>query len=91
MIDRKSRYRTTPVLTVGDGRGGEQPLLDLRETPATTSVLQITPTDSDRLDLLAWRYYRDATRFWRICDASDQLDPFDVVSPGEPMPIPPDR
>lgn len=91
MIERKSRYKSTPVLTVNDGRGGTQPLLDLRETPTTTAVLQFTPTDSDRLDLLASRYYRDPTRFWRICDASSRLDPFDVVAPGEPMPIPPDK
>ena len=69
MIHRKSRYRSTPVLTVDDGRGGTQPLLDL----------------------LAWRFYRDPTRYWRICDASTRLDPFDVLAPGEPMPIPPDK
>ena len=91
MIDRKSRYSSTPVLTVDDGRGGTHPLLDLRETPPTPSVLHVTPTDSDRLDLLAFEYYRDPTRFWRICDASSELDPFDVVAPGEPMPIPPDK
>ena len=78
-------------MVVDDGRGGTHPVLDLRETPATTSVFQLTPTDTDRLDLLAWRFYRDPTRFWRICDASPQLDPFDVVVPGEPLPIPPDK
>jgi len=91
LIDRKSRYRTTPVLTVADGMGGTHPLLDLRATPEPSSVLEITPTDTDRLDLLAFRYYRDPTRFWRICDASDELDPLAVVAPGEPLPIPPDR
>jgi hypothetical protein len=85
MIDRKSRYRTTPLVTV-DG----QPLLDLRETPPTPAVLQIVPTTSDRLDTVAYRYYRDPTRFWRICDAGSELDPFDVLAPGEPLPIPPD-
>jgi len=89
MIDRKSRYKSTPVLIVDDGRGGTSPLLDVRETPPTTGLLRVTPTDSDRLDHLAFRFYRDATRFWRICDASSELDPFDVVAPGEPMPIPP--
>jgi hypothetical protein len=91
MIDRKSRYKATPVLIVPDGRGGTHPLLDLRETPAVTPVLAITPTGSDRLDLLAFRFYRDPTRFWRICDASSELDPFDVVAPGEPLPIPSDE
>jgi hypothetical protein len=91
MIDRKSRYRSTPVLTVSDLHGGVLRLLDLRETPAPTAVLQVTPTDSDRLDLLAWQYYRDPTRFWRICDASTELDPFDVVEVGVSLPIPPDR
>jgi hypothetical protein len=91
MIDRKSRYRTTAVLTVDDGRGGIQPLLDLRETPTAVAVLHVTPTASDRLDLLAWRFYRDPTRFWRVCDAADALDPFDVVAAGEPVAIPPDR
>jgi len=91
VIDRKSRYATTPVLIVDDSRAGPHPLLDLRATPAAPASLQLTPTDSDRLDLLAWRFYRDPTRFWRICDATSQLDPFDVVAPGEPMPIPPER
>jgi hypothetical protein len=91
MIDRKSRYRSTPVLTVEDGRGGTQPLLDLRPAPPTPSALKIAPTGSDRLDLLAWRFYRDPTRFWRICDASSELDPFEVLVPGEPLPIPPDK
>jgi hypothetical protein len=91
MIDRRSRYRSTSVLIVDDGLGRTHPLLDLRETPATSAVFQVTPTDSDRLDLLAWRFYRDPTRFWRICDASSELDPFDVLAPGEPLPIPPDK
>lgn len=91
MIDRKSRYQTTPVLTVDDGHGGTHPLLDLRETSHTPAVLEIAPTAADRLDLLAWRYYRDPTRFWRICDSAADLDPFDVIAPGEALSIPPDR
>lgn len=91
MIDRRSRYARTPVLTADDGRGGSQQVLDLRETPDTAAVLRIVATDADRLDLLAFRYYRDPTRFWRVCDATAELDPFEVVVPGEPLPIPPDK
>jgi hypothetical protein len=91
LIDRRSRYARTPVLTADDGRGGTQQVLDLRETPATPAVLRIVATDADRLDLLAFRYYRDPTRFWRICDATPDLDPFDLLVPGESVPIPPDK
>lgn len=91
MIDRKSRYRNTPVLTVTDERGYEHELLDIREVPRTDGIYRLTPTDSDRLDHLAWRFYRDPTKFWRICDASDHLDPFDVVFAGDPVLIPPNE
>ena len=91
MIDRRSRYTHTPVLTADDGRGGTEQVLDLRETPATAAVLRIVATDADRLDLLAYRYYRDPTRFWRICDATAELDPFDVLVAGQPVPLPPDK
>jgi hypothetical protein len=90
MIDRHSRYRTSATLT-DKGRSGEPvELIDLRAIPKTTGDFRLTPTDSDRLDHLAWRFYRDPTKFWRICDASDYLDPLDVLYPGEPVIIPPD-
>lgn len=91
MINRRSRYARTPVLAADDGHGRTQEVLDLRETPATDAVLRVGATDTDRLDLLAFSYYRDATRFWRICDATTDLDPFDVLVPGQPVPIPPDK
>ncbi len=49
MIDRKSRYRSTPTLSVTDDLGVEHTLLDLREVPETTGVYRLTPTDADRL------------------------------------------
>ena len=91
MIDRKSRYRSTPTLSVTDDLGVEHTLLDLREVPETTCGSRLTPTGADRLDLLAARYFKDPLKFWRICDASDHLDPFDVIEPGDPVLIPPDK
>ncbi|MGF1648490.1 MAG: hypothetical protein ACFCVF_16450 [Kineosporiaceae bacterium] len=91
MIDRRSRYASTPVLELPDGHGGVTRVLDLRAVAPPRAVLAVVPTDTDRLDLLAWRYYRDPTRFWRICDASPEPDPFDVVVPGDPLAVPPDR
>lgn len=90
MIDKKSRYVRTPVIQLDDGSGSTHPLLDLRVPPPTSVGLQVTPSDSDRLDLLAWQFYREPTRFWRICDGTSLLDPVDVLAPGEPLAIPPD-
>ena len=51
----------------------------------------LTATATDRLDLLAHRFYRDPTKFWRICDASDHLDPTDVVATNAVVVIPPNK
>jgi hypothetical protein len=91
MIDRGSRYAGTPLVP-DDGPGGTgQDLLDLRVVTAPAGVLRIVPTSTDRLDTLAWQYYRDPGKFWRICDAASDTDPFDVVVPAHPIAIPPDK
>lgn len=91
MIDKTSRYAKVPVRTTTTADGEELRLLELRPLPRTTSVFSHTPSGSERLDHIAHRYYRDPTKFWRIADASDELDPFDVVVPGRLLPVPPDR
>jgi len=91
MIDRKSRYRTTRVLTVTDELGQEHAILDLRVIPPTSGSYRVVPTATDRLDHLAFRFYQDPLRFWQICDAADALDPFDALEPGRPVTIPPNR
>ncbi len=90
MIDKRSRYARTPTIEARAPDGEKRVLVDLREiaVPAAGHVHPAAP--GDRLDQLADRFYRDARRFWRIADASDEVDPFEVVNPGEPLPIPPD-
>jgi len=90
-VDRSSRYARTATIVVTRPDGAAVELLDLRETPAATGVFYATPRPGDRLDLLAHRYYRDPLRFWRICDASPEMDPFDVVVPGERLLVPPSK
>lgn len=87
--DRDSRYARSEPVVVDDGAGNAIQLSQLREIPERASVLHVTPDQSDRLDLLAFRYYRDPLLFWLLCDAGPHLDPFDVVAPGEPVAIPP--
>lgn len=45
--------------------------------------------EGDRLDLLAARYLGDPLAFWRICDANDAMNPFDLCRrPGRVLRIP---
>ena len=89
MIDHDSRYAATPIRDVELDDGGTARLLAPRRTPATQGFLQVFVAPGDRLDQLANDYYGEATEFWRICDASEHLDPFDVLVPGRPLMIPP--
>jgi len=50
-------------------QGGKQPLL-----------VEVKVKDGDRLDLLAARILGDPEQFWRICDANDAMNPFDLLS-----------
>ncbi len=91
MITKRSRYRKTPVIQLPRALGEPFNLVSLRPIPQIASVFFATPVATDRLDLLALQNYRDPTQFFRICDSSDQLDPFDVIELGVPLPIPPQR
>ncbi len=91
MIDRRSRYARTPSATFVDATGESLTLISLREIPSVPAVFAHGAVDGDRLDLLAHRYYRDARKGWRIADGADALDPWDVVVPGQPVRVPPDR
>lgn len=45
--------------------------------------------EGDRLDLLAYSYYGDPTKFWLICDANPTtMFPADLLVPGKRIIIP---
>jgi hypothetical protein len=90
-VHKTSRYARSPTVVVRDRLGEEYELLELRDIPRPVGVLSVTPTEADRLDVLAHRFYRDPLKFWKICDASPLLDPFLTVTVGEPLLIPPDK
>jgi hypothetical protein len=84
MFDYTSRYARieNAQLTTADGRlvtykrrrflppGESLPLL------AEVEVRQ-----GERLDLVAHRTLGDPLQFWRICDANDAINPFELVDP----------
>lgn len=90
MIDKRSRYARTPRVEIETAGGEKRVLVDLREVPAPAANHVHLVAPGERLDLLAYRYYRDPRRYWRIADASDEVDPFELVVPDEGLAIPPD-
>jgi len=90
-VDKRSRYAKSPRVSWVRADGSEAELIALTPRPARPAVFSRIATDTDRLDTLAARYYRDPAKLWRIADAADALDPFDAVVPGRPIAIPPDK
>jgi len=43
-------------------------------------LVDITVTEGDRLDNLTAAALGDPEQFWRICDANDAMNPFDLVA-----------
>lgn len=83
MFSRISRYRKLPDAVVPDVQGRAFASKALRLLPDVTGTFQHTVTDGDRLDHLAFRYYRQPRKWWRICDANPSfLSPVDLLGSG---------
>jgi len=56
---------------------------------ADPSFTDITVSTNDRLDLIAYRIYGDPEQWWRLADANNAMDPYDLVStPGRTLRVP---
>ena len=89
--DRQSRYAKSERTEWRRADGARADLIAPTPRPARAFIFSVTATDTDRLDSLAAKYYRDPQKQWKIADAADALDPFDAVIPGAPIDIPPDK
>ena len=83
MFDSTSRYysKETSIYTTSDGQeityvkrrflpqGEDRPLL-----------IETTVNASDRLDLITGRTLGNPQQFWRVADANNAMNPFDLVS-----------
>ena len=79
MLSRTSRYVNAPqgALDVGDRK---VPYIKMRPVPepAASQIVHVVGA-GERPDHLAYRYYRDPERFWRLCDANRIMWPNDLV------------
>jgi hypothetical protein len=93
VIFKGSRYErlAAEAYTVTTPGGERHAALPMRVIPPTPATFRHTVAAHERLDLLAYTYYRDPERFWLIADANDEMDPEDLLELGRPILVPPDR
>jgi hypothetical protein len=80
MFSKSSRYAKVPNAELTDAKGRQVTYKQTRFIgPATPRQGHIL-TEGERLDHVAHFYYKDATRFWRICDANAAMWPDDLAA-----------
>ena len=90
MFFRGSRYANVGEHQITDGKGRVIRYKKTRFIPATQAQMGHMVGLGERLDHIAFRYYRDPERFWRICDANRAMWPPELVAEaGRTILIPP--
>jgi hypothetical protein len=83
MIDETSRYYglDTGTMTMSNGRVVRYVQRRILPQGDTMPLLvEVTVTQDDRLDLIAARTLGEAEQAWRISDANNAMNPFDLLS-----------
>lgn len=92
MFDSTSRYYVLETTTITTPEGKAIAYKRRRFLPQGDTLpllVEVTVNDSDRLDLISARTIGDAEQFWRVCDASNGMNPFDLTSePGKTLRVP---
>jgi hypothetical protein len=90
--DPSSRHEGVACYQVVLAPGAEPvTLLEPRPIPQPSASVLHRVVGTDRLDLLANRYFGDPLQYWRIADANPTLVPEDVLDPGVQIAIPPKK
>ncbi len=82
MFDPSSRYYALEEATYEDAEGRVIIYKRRRFLPQGTDMpvlMQVTVSATDRPDLIAARAYGASEHFWRIADANNALNPFDLT------------
>ncbi len=91
MIAKGSRYEKVGVYEAKDADGDTVKALKIRFIPTTPAGYLHTFKQGERLDTLAFNFYRNPEKFWLIADANTETDPDDLLDPGRQLRIPPDQ
>lgn len=92
MFDRSSRYAKleTQTFIAADGRNISYARRRFLPRGASHRLLvEVSVAEGDRLDLIAHRTLGNSEQYWRICDANDAMDPFELTDePGRVLDVP---
>jgi len=92
MFEQTSRYYTleTATLTAPDGRViAYKRRRFLPQGESMPLLVEVSVTEGERLDLITARTLGDPEQFWRVCDANNALNPFDLTAePGATLRVP---
>ena len=83
MFDPGSRYAALETATRVQADGRRVAYVRRRFLPqgrALPTLVEIAVEQADRLDLITSRTLGDPEHFWRVCDANDAMNPFDLTS-----------
>jgi hypothetical protein len=72
MFSRSSRYRTLPDIVATDAQGRTLVSKTLRPLPQVSGTFRHTVEGVDRLDHLAYKYYQQPDKWWRLADANPE-------------------
>ena len=70
MFSKNSRYRKLADVVTTDSKGRNLASKSLRLLPEVSGTFLHTVEEVDRLDHLAYKYYKQPRKWWRICDAN---------------------
>lgn len=82
MFDPTSRYYNLEEATFMRNDGEEVRYVRRRFCPPGEALLllvEVVVSEGDRLDLLTSRSLGDPLQFWRVADANNALNPFDLL------------
>jgi hypothetical protein len=83
MFFKNSRYRKQPFAVTIDAKGRRLKSVTLRAAPETSGTFLHTIEEGDRLDHLAYKYYKAPKKWWRIIDANPEFSsPLDLLGSG---------
>jgi nucleoid-associated protein YgaU len=89
MFFKGSRYQNVIEEQLVDSAGRVIRYKRVRFIDAMRAQTQYVIAQGDRLDHVAFRFYSDPERFWRICDANQATLPDELVEqPGTKILIP---